>query len=143
MLFDVDIDVKEGEIVALLGTNGAGKSTLLKAISGVVEADRGAVVSTVATSPTHRPTRSPASGISQMPGGQGVFGSLTVSENLQLAGWTRRRQPDDAAAAIDRGAEMFPVLRERIDVRCRRHLAVASNRCWRWAWPSSPSRGCC
>ena len=44
VLFGVDFEVDEGEIVALLGTNGAGKSTLLKAISGVVEADRGAVI---------------------------------------------------------------------------------------------------
>ena len=44
VLFGVDFEVDEGEIVALLGTNGAGKSTLLKAICGVVEADRGAVI---------------------------------------------------------------------------------------------------
>ena len=44
VLFGVDFEVDEGEIVALLGTNGAGKSTLLKAISGVVEADHGAVI---------------------------------------------------------------------------------------------------
>ena len=44
MLFGVNFEVDEGEIVALLGTNGAGKSTLLKAISGLVEADAGAVI---------------------------------------------------------------------------------------------------
>ena len=44
VLFDVDMDIEEGTCVALLGTNGAGKSTLLKAISGIVEADRGAVI---------------------------------------------------------------------------------------------------
>ena len=90
VLFGVDIDIKEGEIVALLGTNGAGKSTLLKAISGVVEADRGAVVLD-GRDITHAPPNEIAGlGISQMPGGQGVFGSLTVVENLQLAGWMRR-----------------------------------------------------
>ena len=92
VLFGVDIDVKEGEIVALLGTNGAGKSTLLKAISGVVEADRGAVVLD-GRDITHAPPNEIAAlGISQMPGGQGVFGSLTVGENLRLAGWTRERR---------------------------------------------------
>ncbi|MEN9645341.1 MAG: hypothetical protein RL238_2010 [Actinomycetota bacterium] len=115
VLFGVDIDVKEGEIVALLGTNGAGKSTLLKSISGVVEADRGAVVLD-GRDITHAPPEEIATfGISQMPGGQGVFGSLTVAENLQLAGWTRRSDPDGVAAATEEVLELFPVLRERLD----------------------------
>ena len=74
VLFGVDIDVKEGEIVALLGTNGAGKSTLLKAMSGIVEADRGAVVLD-GRDITHAPPNEIAMlGVSQMPGGAGVFG---------------------------------------------------------------------
>ncbi len=112
VLFGVEIDIKEGEIVALLGTNGAGKSTLLKAISGVVEADRGAVVLD-GRDITHAPPNEIAGlGISQMPGGQGVFGSLTVSENLRLAGWTRHRH-HDVDAAIEEVLTIFPVLRER------------------------------
>ena len=111
VLFGVDIDIKEGEIVALLGTNGAGKSTLLKSISGVVEADRGAVVLD-GRDITHAPPNEIATlGISQMPGGQGVFGSLTVGENLRLAGWTRSH--DDAEAAVEDVLTTFPVLRER------------------------------
>ena len=115
VLFGVDIDVKEGEIVALLGTNGAGKSTLLKAISGVVEADRGAVVLD-GRDITHAPPNEIATmGISQMPGGQGVFGSLTVAENLQLAGWARHTDEGRAstAAAIEEVLALFPVLRDR------------------------------
>ena len=113
VLFGVDIDVKEGEIVALLGTNGAGKSTLLKAISGIVEADRGAVVLD-GRDITHAPPNEIAVlGISQMPGGAGVFGSLTVRENLQLAGWTQRRKPDEVAASTAEVLEIFPILRAR------------------------------
>jgi ABC-type branched-subunit amino acid transport system ATPase component/MFS family permease len=113
VLFGVDIDIKEGEIVALLGTNGAGKSTLLKAISGVVEADRGAVVLD-GRDITHAPPNEIAAlGISQMPGGQGVFGSLTIGENLRLAGWTRRHS-HDADAAIEEVLTIFPALRERL-----------------------------
>ena len=112
VLFGVDIDIKEGEIVALLGTNGAGKSTLLKVISGVVEADRGAVVLD-GRDITHAPPNEIAMlGISQMPGGQGVFGSLTVAENLRLAGWTRRHH-HDVDTAIEEILTTFPVLRER------------------------------
>jgi branched-chain amino acid transport system ATP-binding protein len=122
VLFGVDIDVKEGEIVALLGTNGAGKSTLLKAISGVVEADRGAVVLD-GRDVTHAPPEEIAGfGISQMPGGQGVFGALTVAENLQLAGWTRRSDPHGVAVAVKEVLALFPVLRDRVD----RHAADLS-----------------
>ena len=115
ILFDVSIDVKEGEIVALLGTNGAGKSTLLKAISGIVEADRGAIVLD-GRDITHAPPNEIAVlGVSQMPGGQGVFGSLTIRENLQLAGWTQRRKPDEVKASTEAVLEMFPILRTKMD----------------------------
>ncbi len=114
VLFGVNFDVKEGEIVALLGTNGAGKSTLLKAISGVVEADRGAVILD-GRDVTHAPPNEIAAlGISQMPGGQGVFGGLTVQENLQLAGWTRHRDPVGRDAALEEVLVLFPLLRERL-----------------------------
>lgn len=114
VLFGVNFDVKEGEIVALLGTNGAGKSTLLKSISGVVEADRGAVILD-GRDVTHAPPNEIAAlGISQMPGGQGVFGGLTVNENLQLAGWTRRHDPEGRAEAVEDVLTMFPLLRERL-----------------------------
>lgn len=114
VLFGVNFDVKEGEIVALLGTNGAGKSTLLKAISGVLEADRGAVILD-GRDVTHAPPNEIAAlGISQMPGGQGVFGGLTVQENLDLAGWTRRNDPAGRAAAVEEVLQLFPILREKL-----------------------------
>lgn len=114
VLFDVDLDVKEGEVVALLGTNGAGKSTLLRAISGVLEADSGAIVLD-GRDITHAPPNEIAVlGVSQMPGGQGVFGGLTVQENLQLAGWTRRHEPHARDQAIAEVVELFPVLRDRL-----------------------------
>ena len=115
VLFGVDIDIKEGEIVALLGTNGAGKSTLLKAIGGVVEADRGAVVLD-GRDITHAPPNEIAMlGIAQMPGGAGVFGSLSVRENLDLAGWTQRRDVAGVQASTAAVLEIFPVLRTRMD----------------------------
>jgi ABC-type branched-subunit amino acid transport system ATPase component/MFS family permease len=115
VLEGVAIDVAEGEIVALLGTNGAGKSTLLKAISGIVEADRGAVVLD-GRDITHAPPEEIAEfGVAQVPGGQAVFGSLTVREHLVLAGWTRRRDKPGVVAAVAEVLETFPVLAERID----------------------------
>jgi ABC-type branched-subunit amino acid transport system ATPase component/MFS family permease len=115
VLHGIDLHLDEGEVVALLGTNGAGKSTLLKSISGIVEADRGAIVLD-GRDITHAPPNEIAAlGIVQMPGGQGVFGSLTVEENLELAGWTNRRDSTGVAAATAEVLEMFPVLAERLD----------------------------
>ncbi|MGN6693719.1 MAG: MFS transporter [Aquihabitans sp.] len=115
VLFGVDIDVAEGEIIALLGTNGAGKSTLLKAISGVAQADRGAIVFD-GRDITHAPPEEIAPlGIAQVPGGQGVFPSLTVAENLRAAGWMLRHDPKLRAERVDEALALFPVLASRAD----------------------------
>jgi branched-chain amino acid transport system ATP-binding protein len=112
VLFGVDFDVEEGEIVALLGTNGAGKSTLLRAIAGSQEASGGAIVFD-GRDITHMPSNEIASrGIITMPGGRGVFPGLTVRENLALGSWMN----DDEAevrARLEEIFEIFPVLRER------------------------------
>ncbi len=117
ILFGVDLAVGEGEAVALLGTNGAGKSTLLRAVSGLVRPDAGTVTfdgADITGRPAHRVA---AAGLAQMPGGGGVFPSLTVAENLRTAGWLHRRQPEalaEAQAEVDR---LFPVLAERAGQR--------------------------
>ncbi|MGZ4784303.1 MAG: MFS transporter [Acidimicrobiales bacterium] len=114
VLFDVDFEIDEGEIIALLGTNGAGKSTLLKAICGVVEADKGAVIFD-GRDITHAPPNEIAAfGITQVPGGQGVFPSLSVGENLRVAGWLDRRKPALSRERVEEVLELFPALRSRL-----------------------------
>ena len=115
VLFGVDFEVDEGEIVALLGTNGSGKSTLLKAISGLVEASAGAVVFDGRDMTYAPPHEVAARGITQVPGGQGVFPTLTVRENLQLAGWLHRRDRAAARARTEEVLDLFPILRERME----------------------------
>jgi branched-chain amino acid transport system ATP-binding protein len=115
ILFDVTMEVGEGEVVALLGTNGAGKSTLLKAISGIVEADFGAVIFD-GRDITHAPPYEIAShGVTQMPGGMGVFPSLSVRENLRVAGWLERKNRTRSSDAVETVLDTFPILRTRID----------------------------
>ena len=120
ILFGVDFEIGEGEIVALLGTNGAGKSTLLKAITGVVEASNGAVVFD-GRDITHAPPHEIAAlGIAMVPGGQGVFPSLTVEENLKVASWiergrARKDSTIDLKQKTEQVLEIFPVLRQRMD----------------------------
>jgi branched-chain amino acid transport system ATP-binding protein len=115
VLFGVDLEVRPGEIVALLGTNGAGKSTLLKAISGVVDPIGGAIFF-AGRDVTHADAvQSTAMGIIQMPGGKSVFPTLTVAEHLRAAGWLYRRDPAYLREATEEVLNTFPRLRERID----------------------------
>ena len=98
VLADVAVEVGEGEIVAVVGTNGAGKSTLLRAIGGVVEADHGAIVFD-GRDITHLPPDEIARlGIAQVPGGEGIFPTLRVEDNLRAAAWQGRRRGEHDAA---------------------------------------------
>jgi ABC-type branched-subunit amino acid transport system ATPase component/predicted MFS family arabinose efflux permease len=115
ILFNVDFEVDEGEIVALLGTNGAGKSTLLKAISGLLEPSAGATIFDGRDMTFATPEEIASRGVIQMPGGKGVFPTLTVAENLQVAGWLFAKDKAYLAAAIEEVLEFFPVLRTRWD----------------------------
>ena len=115
VLFGVDFDVEEGEIVALLGTNGAGKSTLLRAISGSQPAASGAVVldgRDITYLPPHETARR---GVISMPGGRGVFPGLTVRENLLLGNWMVDDQTE-MMRRLDEVFGIFPVLAERADL---------------------------
>ncbi len=117
VLFGVDFDVRDGEIVALLGTNGSGKSTLLKTISGLLTPDAGVVIFDGEDISTLNAVRTAQLGIAQVPGGRGVFPNLTVAENLKVACWMNRRDPDHVRRALERVLEYFPALRRRWHTR--------------------------
>jgi branched-chain amino acid transport system ATP-binding protein len=113
ILFGVDFDVEKDELVALLGTNGAGKSTLLKGICGLVRPKRGTVVfngEDITKLPADVTARR---GISMMPGGKGVFPTLTVAENLKMAAWLIRDHPSRMEGAREEVLSLFPILSQR------------------------------
>jgi ABC-type branched-subunit amino acid transport system ATPase component/predicted MFS family arabinose efflux permease len=116
VLFGVDFDVEEGQIIALLGTNGAGKSTLLRAISGTQEASAGAIVFD-GRDITHMPPHETAArGVIHMPGGRGIFPGLSVRENIVLGNWMNTEQSaEEQQARVAEVFELFPILRERAD----------------------------
>ena len=116
ILFGVDIEVKEGEIIALLGTNGAGKSTLLKAVAGLVDPIGGAIFFD-GRDITHADAVAAAqAGIVVVPGGKAVFPTLTVAEHFRAGTWLYASEdPAAVQARIDEVLAMFPRLRERWD----------------------------
>ena len=114
VLFDVDFDVEEGEIIALLGTNGAGKSTLLRAIAGLTTASSGAIVLGGRDITYMPPNEAAARGVIFMPGGRGVFPGLTVRENLLLGSWMTE-DPDDVRERLAEVFRIFPRLAERVE----------------------------
>lgn len=108
ILFDVSMRVERNEVVALLGRNGAGKSTTLKSLMGVVTPRAGSVIfdgTDVAGRKSHKVAQA---GIQLVHEERRIFGSLSVEENLVIAGLTApKRWP------LDRIYEMFPRLRDR------------------------------
>ncbi|OVZ55839.1 ABC transporter ATP-binding protein [Pigmentiphaga sp. NML080357] len=113
-LREVALSVQPGEIVVMLGANGAGKSTLLKAVAGLVPHDGRAVVrlsgKDIAALPAHRIVEL---GIALVPEGRGIFGDLTVRENLQLGAYARRARGAEHET-LERVLALFPRLGERL-----------------------------
>ena len=108
----VDLEVREGELVCLIGANGAGKTSTLKALCGMLPVAAGSVRyagEAVTGVPSFRLVRK---GLVLVPEGRGIFGQLTVAENLSMGAFAR----DDAAAVkrdFDRMLALFPRLEER------------------------------
>jgi branched-chain amino acid transport system ATP-binding protein len=111
-LHGIDLEVRQGEIVTILGANGAGKSTTLQAVSGLLKAAAGEILlegKPIHTVPAHRIVRL---GVAQAPEGRRIFGTLTVNENLGMGAFTR----DDPAGIAETRRwiyELFPILEKR------------------------------
>ncbi len=111
-LHGVNLSVRQGEIVTLLGANGAGKTTTLSAISGLLRPEGGEIRfegRSIHRTPAHQRV---AMGIAQAPEGRRIFGTLTVQENLHLGAFTQADRPK-IAKTLRWIHELFPVLADR------------------------------
>jgi len=110
----ISIEVKQGEIVCLIGNNGAGKSTILMTVSGILKPSFGEILSegkNIIDVPPHRIVEM---GISQVPEGRRIFPKLTVKENLEMGAYTKFKvQSSKFKVQLDKIHELFPVLKER------------------------------
>lgn len=118
VLKGVSLEVPRGGIVALLGANGAGKTTTLRAVSNLLEAERGRVTKGAITFQGEQvQNRSPAalvrSGCIQVMEGRGCFGHLTIEENLMTGAYTRRDGRAAVKADLERIYGLFPRLKQR------------------------------
>ncbi|MEP7029166.1 MAG: ABC transporter ATP-binding protein [Candidatus Eisenbacteria bacterium] len=107
----VDLSVKGGEIVTLIGANGAGKSTLLRTISGLLRPRTGAITFAGIDLVRLAPNKVVAAGISHAPEGRAVFANLTVEDNLMLGAYLRK--DGEVASDMNRMFGIFPRLKER------------------------------
>jgi ABC-type branched-subunit amino acid transport system ATPase component/sugar phosphate permease len=115
VLFDINLEIGEGEMVALLGTNGAGKSTLLRAVSGLSHPHRGVIRIFGMNSTYLEPEQIIDQGVGLLVGGKMTFPGLSVRDNLRIGGHTLRRDRVRAAGAYDEALAAFPELAERLD----------------------------
>jgi len=110
----ISLDVRERELVTIVGANGAGKTTTLRTISGIYRPTTGSITfegRNLAALPSHEIV---ALGISQAPEGRQIFGSLSVRDNLML-GATRRADRASIGQELDYLVSLFPVLGERMN----------------------------
>jgi branched-chain amino acid transport system ATP-binding protein len=112
VLQNISFDLGEGTVIGLLGRNGAGKTTCISAIVGLVPPRRGSIRLFGRNIAGWKPERIAAAGVSLVPQGRRIFKSLTVRENLTVAG-RRRRGAKMAPWTLSRVYEMFPRLAER------------------------------
>jgi urea transport system ATP-binding protein len=114
ILRGVDLEVRTGEVVALMGRNGVGKTTTLKTITGILPVRAGEIV--FDGQPIHRFATDVRArmGIGYVPQGRDIFPHLTVEENLRIGLVVHGRKGAEATAALERVYELFPVLKEML-----------------------------
>lgn len=106
------MEVRDGEIVSLIGANGAGKTTILRTITGLKKADSGSITYQDVELLKAEPSKIITFGMAHVPEGRHVFPRMTVEENLQMGGYTKKNQ-ENLQEILKEVYEKFPRLKER------------------------------
>ena len=117
VLYDISLDVKQGEFVTIIGANGAGKSTLMKVIMGLVPVSSGTLLFKGKELGSARAWDRAGMKIAYVPEGRRVFGELTVAENLKIGGWNE--PPAELPRRLEKVMAIFPRLGERLNQAAR------------------------
>ena len=128
----ISIEVREGEIVTLIGANGAGKSTTLRSINGLNHPREGTIALQGQDITNESPHNVVKMGISQSPEGRRLFPRMSVIENLEMGAF-QRNDRKGIRESMDRVFELFPRLAERQEPEGRDDVRAASSRCARSA----------
>lgn len=114
VLYDISMEVKEGEVVSLVGSNGAGKTTLLRIISGLKSISSGEVLwygKDIVNQPAYE---RPTIGIAHIPQGRGVLATLSVKENLMMGAYVKSAKPK-RKEKMEEIYGLFPILKDRMN----------------------------
>ena len=117
VLYDISLDVKQGEFVTIIGANGAGKSTLMKVIMGLVPVSSGTLLFKGQELGSAKAWDRAGMKIAYVPEGRRVFGELTVAENLKIGGWNE--PPAELPRRLEKVMAIFPRLGERLNQAAR------------------------
>ena len=111
-IHEASMEVRDGEIVSLIGANGAGKTTILRTITGLKKADSGSITYQDVELLKAEPSKIITFGMAHVPEGRHVFPRMTVEENLQMGGYTKKNQ-ENLQELLKEVYEKFPRLKER------------------------------
>ena len=132
VLFNVNLEINQGEILALLGTNGAGKSTLLRAVSGLDHPHRGVIRIFGANCTYLEPEQIIDQGVALLVGGKMTFAGLTVRDNLRIGGHSLRRRGLQGQDGPGRRHRPLPRAGRAGSTSRPAPCPGVSSRCWPW-----------